>query len=151
MVRLLRYSFPSLDFTSVTGNYMLSGDLVTTVRAFKASATMGSLVTLRTCTHERGVVPSFPSWTYTLGWEARNESTYFTYARHSLHLPSQHQTPSLRVTENALQMVQRHGDTFPGILSARASASGLKISLSLVLIQSEPLKYFRFVSLLPWY
>ena len=41
--------------------------------------------------------------------------------------------------------------TFPGIKSARAVASGLKCSFVLSFSQSEPLKYFMFVSLLPTY
>ena len=107
--------------------------------AFNASATVGSFVTLRTWTQERGEVPSFPSCTYRFFCERRKVSTY-TEGEHKRY-----------IRLHCIETLQLFESIFPLIDSANTMASGLKMRESHVFIHSEPRKYFSFVSLLPSY
>ena len=154
MVRLLRYSFPSFDFTSLTGNYpvnesamyipselsrqeQLRGHLSYYARGQNCGQSFLSDHLAQTAeVAKQGTHPPIDNC------KANQISRTFAFTTSNGLVEGRRESSSVR------SVTWKHwfSSIVPGICSASSVASRLNASLSLVFIHSEPLKYFSLVS-----
>ena len=154
MVRLLRYSFPSFDFTSVTGNYPVNESVVYIpsglsgreqrrghLSYYARGQSCGQLflsdhLAQTTEVAKQGTRPPIDNSNTT------RTSPTFDFTTSNGLVEGRRESSSVR------SVTWKHwfSSIVPGICSASSVASRLNASFSLVFIHSDPLKYFSLVS-----